>query len=67
MLNTVILHLTGSCPKIAIVSDFPGNIYIPKSIVIFCNVNTPLCKLSSESHIMNGLSAKRSVYLCSDS
>jgi hypothetical protein len=39
----MILHLTGSCPKNAIVSDFSGYISIPKSFAMFCNVNTPLC------------------------
>jgi len=52
MLFTTILHLAGSCPKNAVASDFSGNIYIPKSFVIFYNLNTPLFKLFSVSAIM---------------
>jgi hypothetical protein len=42
----MILHLTGSCPKNAIVSDFSGGISIPKFVAMFCNVNYPLNQLS---------------------
>ena len=52
MLFTMISHLAGSCPKNAIVSDFSGNIYIPKYFALFYNLNTPLCKLFSVSAIM---------------
>jgi len=52
LLSTMILHNTASCPKIAIVSDFYGEISNPKYCAMFYNVNFPLCKLSSESVIM---------------
>ena len=39
---STILHLTVSCPKSAVVSDFSGDISIKKFCAIFCNVNTPL-------------------------
>jgi hypothetical protein len=35
LLPTTILHLTGSCPKNAIVSDFSGYVTIPKSLLCF--------------------------------
>ena len=37
---SMILHLTGSCPTNAIVSDFFGDISISKFFAMFCNVNT---------------------------
>jgi len=52
LLSTTILHSTGSCPQSAIVSNFYGEISNPKFVAIFYNVNTPFCKLSSESAIM---------------
>ena len=48
----MILDRTESCPKNAIVTEFSGDISIPKVFAMFCNVSTPLCKLSSESAIM---------------
>ena len=59
MLSTKILHLAGSCPKNAIISDFTGNILIPKFCAMLCNVNIPLCKLFTESAIMTCSSLKR--------
>jgi hypothetical protein len=52
LLSSTNLHLTGSFPKNAILSDFSGDVYIPKFFAMICNVNTPLCKLSSASAIM---------------
>jgi hypothetical protein len=57
MLSTMILLLDGSCSKNAIISDFSGNSYIPKSFAIFYNLNSPLWKLSSVSAIMTWSSA----------
>jgi len=42
------VHVTESCPKNAIVSDFSGDISIPVFFAMLCNANTRLCKLSSE-------------------
>ena len=52
LLSTIILHLTGLCPKTVIVSDFSGDISIKNFFDMFYNVSTPLCKLPSESAIM---------------
>jgi hypothetical protein len=41
----MILHLTGSFPTNAIVSDFSGDISITKHLAIFCNVNYSLYQL----------------------
>jgi hypothetical protein len=42
LLPTAVLHLTGSHPKnVIIISDFSGDIPIPKFFAMFCNVNTP--------------------------
>jgi len=41
MLPTAILHPTGSHPKNVIVSDFFGDIPIPKFFAMFSSVNTP--------------------------
>jgi len=59
----MILHLTEYCPKNTTVSDFSGDISTPKLFAVFCNVNTPLCNLSSESAIMTWSSAKGSVFV----
>jgi len=40
LLPTAILHLSGSHPKNVIISDFFGDIPIPKFFAMFCNVNT---------------------------
>jgi len=52
LLSTTILHNTGSRPKSVFVSDFYGEISNPKYCAMLYNVNTPVCKLSSESAIM---------------
>jgi hypothetical protein len=48
LLCTEILRITGSCPKNAIVSDFSGDVSIPKFFAVFCNVNSPRRRLFSE-------------------
>jgi hypothetical protein len=55
----MILHLTGSRPKQAIVSGLPGDTSTPKLFAMFCNVNTSLSKLSSESAIKTRSPAKK--------
>jgi len=59
----MIVRFTESCPKNAIVSVFSGDISIPMFFAMFCNVNTLICKLSSELAIMTCLSAKRRVFI----
>jgi hypothetical protein len=59
----MIVHFTESCPKNSIVSDFSGDISIPIFFAVFYNVNTPLCKLSSELSVMTCSSAKRRVFI----
>jgi len=59
----MIVNFTEHCPKNAIVSDFSGDISFPIFFAMFCNVNTPLCKLSSELAIMTCSSAKRRVFI----
>jgi hypothetical protein len=58
----MILHLPGSYPKNAILSDFSVVVSIPKLLSEFCNVSTALCKLFSESAIMTYRLQKRRVY-----
>jgi len=58
------VSLTGSCPKNDIVWDFSGDISIPNFFfTLFCNVNSPLCKLSFESAIMTWSSAKSRLFI----
>jgi len=59
----MILHLTRSRPKQAVVSGIPGATSNPKLFVMFCNVSTPLSKLSSESAIITRSSAKKKVFI----
>jgi len=46
----MISHCIGYFPKNAIISGFTGDISIPKFFAMLCNVNIPLCKLTSESY-----------------
>ena len=46
LLSAVIESFTGSFPKNSIVSDFSGEIHIPKCFPVFFGVNTALCKSS---------------------
>ena len=48
----MILHLTESCPKNTIASDLSDAIAAPNIFAMFYIVNSPLCKLPSESAIM---------------
>ena len=59
----MIIHFTECYPKNAIVSDFFVVISIRILFTMSCNVNTPLCKLSSELAIVTCSSAKRR-YIC---
>jgi hypothetical protein len=45
------------------VSEFSGDISISKWFDLFCNVNSSLSNLSSESDIMTGSSAKDWVHI----
>ena len=58
----MILHLTGSHPKNDIVSDFSVDICIPKFFAMLCEVNSSVCKLSSELYTMTR-SSEKVVYL----
>jgi len=53
-----ILNLSGSCPKKYHRLRFFWWYFHSKNVVMFCNVKNHLCKLSSESAIMNWSSAK---------
>jgi hypothetical protein len=57
------VHLTGSCPKNAIISIFSGHISIPHFFAVFYNVNIPLCKPSPESADITSPSAKSRVFI----
>jgi hypothetical protein len=64
LLSSMILQFTGSCPKNTIVSEFSGDISIPKCSAMFCNMNNPLCKLLSNQVIMTWSSKKHSILFC---
>ena len=58
-----ILHLTESCPKNTIDSDFSDAFAVPNILVMVSIVNIPLYKLSSDSALMTLSSPKCSVLI----
>ena len=58
----MILNFMGTYPKNAIISGFTGDSSIPNFFAMLHNVNTPLCKLSSESAIMTCSPVKRGAF-----
>jgi hypothetical protein len=51
-----------SCATDAIVPHISGDISTPNFLAMFCNVHTPLYKLSSQSTIMTSSLAKSSYF-----